>query len=109
MITRGPTGDQASRLAHRPRHANLALGLLVWTAGLELPHERIGDTGLAEAAEIARLLERKNGHDARQDWDGYAGGTGPRDEAEVVFVIQEELGGHEIRSRRDLAGEETDV
>jgi hypothetical protein len=109
VITGRTAGDQASRLANCPRHTDLTLGLFVWPARFELAHQRIRDAGLAEAAEVRACLRERTGMMPGKIGTDTPAARGPRDKTEVVLVIEEELSGHEIRARRDLAGEETDV
>ena len=109
MIARRAAGDQAPGLTDGPRDADLTLGFFIRTTGFELAHQGVRDPGLAETAEGAGLLQGEHGHDTRQDRHGHASRAGTVDEAEVILVIQEELGRDEVRAGRDLAGEEADI
>ena len=109
MVTGDATAEEASDLADRPRDTDLALGFFVFPAGFQLLDERRRDLGLAEAAKPTRLLQRQHGHDAGQNRYGNAGRPSAGDEAEVVFVIQEELRGDEVGTSGDLTRQVTDV
>ena len=109
MITGCTARDQAASLAHGPGNPDLTLGFFIRTAGLEFPHQGIGNPGLTEPTKVARLLQGEYGHDAWKN--GYRHASRPRagDEPKVILVIQEQLRGHEIGARRDLTRKETDV
>lgn len=90
-------------------HADLQDGLGIVLVMLQLGKEGPRDAGPADLGETAELGVAGHGHDAGEDGDVDPRAPRPLQEAEVVGVVEEELGDGEVQPRLHLGLEVAEV
>ena len=103
MVTGGALGDEVADLVQGPVDADDFHDVGIFPGNLQAASECGGEGGAAHGGDAGDLFSREHRHDAGNDGNRDPGGPTAIDEAEVNFVVEEELRSDEIRAGVDLS------